>query len=158
MLKRNSTTKVIIHISASSLDHQDNIEAVRELHTSTKEIQWGNYKTKGFGWSDIGYHFFIPRNNPKIELGRDLSLMGAHCKNHNSESIGICLSGNSHPTDAQLNELKICLDSLFAMYPDLNPSRVFGHRELNDKKDCPLFSVSNFILDSYSENEYSLLF
>ena len=44
------------------------------------------------GWSGIGYHFFIKRDG-QIELGRPLQKQGAHTKNQNKNSIGLCYAG-----------------------------------------------------------------
>src|SRR3546814_13006463 len=45
----------------------------------------------GNGWTDIGYHFVLRRNGA-VEEGRPLDVVGAHAKNFNGRSIGICSS------------------------------------------------------------------
>ncbi|MBF8984719.1 N-acetylmuramoyl-L-alanine amidase [Lutibacter sp. B2] len=45
------------------------------------------------GWSGFGYHFFITKDG-QIYRGRSESTMGAHCKDYNNVSLGICLQGN----------------------------------------------------------------
>ena len=44
------------------------------------------------GFRDIGYHFYITRNG-EIHRGRALEKVGAHCRDHNTHSIGICYEG-----------------------------------------------------------------
>jgi len=50
------------------------------------------------GWQDTGYHYVIGNGtdsgNGQVEMGRPTDQRGAHCKNNNHDSIGICLVGN----------------------------------------------------------------
>lgn len=47
---------------------------------------------RSLGWKCCGYHYVIPTDGT-IEAGRPEELVGAHCKHHNSHSIGICYIG-----------------------------------------------------------------
>lgn len=79
MQKRLTTKRLIIHHSASSKD------------TSVPTItQW--HKDRGF--ATIGYHYVVSGATGEIHPGRGENLVGAHTKNNNSDSIGICLTGN----------------------------------------------------------------
>lgn len=56
------------------------------------------HKERGFGAKyggktyHIGYHYVIDLNG-LVETGRPEELTGAHCKGHNSLSIGVCYIG-----------------------------------------------------------------
>lgn len=147
MRKRLLTTQVIIHSSASSNPEQDNVDAVRTLHTAPKdlEIKWGRYDTHGKNFSDIGYHFFISKIPSKIHLGREISLIGAGVSGHNEDSVHICLSGDGYFTNAQFENLRDCLMSLYMVYPQLDDGCVIGHCDLNGHKLCPQFDVTKFL-------------
>ena len=47
------------------------------------------------GWSDIGYHFVIRRNG-LVEAGRDIKLSGAHARQVNGTSVGVCMVGREN--------------------------------------------------------------
>lgn len=58
----------------------------------------------GRGFADIGYHFYITRKG-NCYAGRPIEYVGAHCKGHNRDTIGICLEGDFrrvNPTKEQL--------------------------------------------------------
>lgn len=48
------------------------------------------------GFSDIGYHYVIGLNG-EVRPGRPESVVGAHCKGHNTRSIGVCYVGGCPP-------------------------------------------------------------
>lgn len=70
-------------------------------------MQW--HKARGF--RTCGYHFVI-RADGTIEKGRSVSQQGAHAKNRNKHSIGICLTGYSKFTEAQKTSLEHLLEEL----------------------------------------------
>ncbi len=123
---RSSTNKIIVHHSA--IGGSDDVTAA-DIH----RIHLQN------GWSGIGYHMFI-RKSGLVETGRPLEDVGAHTYQYNSNSIGICLSGNfneENPTDAQLTSAKKLISLLCQMY-SLSPNEhtIFGHRDFNATA-CP---------------------
>lgn len=84
------------------------------------------------GWSDIGYHFVI-RKDGSLETGRSLEYQGAHCYGINSQSIGVCCSGDGdtqaftpEQTDTLLS-LAVRLHKNYGVQPD----DLIGHREIN---------------------------
>ena len=94
---------------------------------------------------DIGYHFYITRNG-EIHRGRPIEKMGAHCKNHNRHSVGICyeggLSSGGVPTDTRTLEQKAAMLALLRELRELFPtSLIVGHHDLNPMKPCPCFNV-----------------
>lgn len=100
-----------------------------------------------------GYHYVIPTDGT-VEAGRDKAEVGAHCKNHNRHSIGVCyiggLSADGKPmdtrTEAQRIALRKLLEALHRKYPS---ALIVGHRDLNPQKACPCFDAAG---------EYSDLF
>lgn len=125
--------KIIIHCSAS--EHGD-VEVIDSWHRAR-------------GWREIGYHYVIlngkrsyegPFNRGDdglIERGRDLEEVGAHCKGHNTDSMGVCLIGDHHFTINQIREL-VRFVRLFSESLDLNLERdIYCHSEFNQGKTCP---------------------
>lgn len=104
------------------------------------------------GWSRIGYHYVItngclekgtpynPEHDGEIEVGRYVHKVGAHCKGHNDDSIGLCLIGASHFTPRQVITLRDLLRYLMTKYR-VQVSGVLGHNELNEHKSCPGFDM-----------------
>lgn len=98
------------------------------------------------GFHDIGYHFYITRDG-EIHRGRPLEKVGAHCRNHNSHSIGICYEGGLDadccPKDTRTLEQR---GSLLALLRELRrqfpKALIVGHHDLNPMKECPCFSCT----------------
>lgn len=114
-------SKHIIHCSDSSFG---NVEIINRWH-----------KERGF--NEIGYHFVILPDGT-IEQGRTLEKIGAHAKGHNHDSIGTCLIGVNHFTDAQFIALRMLHRKLRVMYPGLI---AYPHSAFNKYKSCPNFDV-----------------
>lgn len=101
------------------------------------------HKQRGF--DRIGYHYVIDLDGT-IEAGRDTECIGAHCKGHNTNSIGICYIGGAdrdtlNPKDTRTDEQKasllLLLKYLRQRYPD---AKIYGHRDFSDKP-CPSFDA-----------------
>lgn len=131
--KRKVTDKVIIHCSATSTGRDVGVKEITVWHIKR-------------GWVGIGYHFVI-RINGKVEKGRPIDTIGAHCIGLNTTSIGICLVGGIDPitkksvpdyTEMQMQSLAKLITSIKKRYPLVT---VHGHNEFA-KKDCPCFDVS----------------
>jgi N-acetyl-anhydromuramyl-L-alanine amidase AmpD len=120
-------TKMIIHCSASDDAGADNIDTIRKWHILR-------------GWDDVGYHFFI-RKDGAIEKGRDVKIVGAHCKGHNHDSIGICLSGKAEFTPDQYIALGALMQVIQFEYGDLD---IYPHNHFNKLKTCPNFTTKLF--------------
>ena len=89
------------------------------------------------GWSGIGYHFVVYKDG-SIHRARPLDALGAHVKNANSDSIGICAVGNydnedKTMPDAQFNSIVNLCKYLKGIYPN---AKVVGHKEIG-ASDCP---------------------
>lgn len=90
---------------------------------------------KDKGWCGIGYHYFIDKQG-NIYTGRPEDWTGAHCIDHNTKSIGICLQGRLQTEKVTDPQYK----ALLWLIQDIKNRRgnmpVYGHKELNST-DCP---------------------
>ena len=103
---------IIVHCSANKAGSALRAEDIDRYHRS-------------LGWKCCGYHYVIPTDGT-IEAGRPEELVGAHCKHHNSHSIGICYiggldDGGTTPkdtrTEAQKATLRKLIEQLNQRYP-----------------------------------------
>lgn len=136
--------EIIIHCSDTRpnwMDGQplsDKIDEIRRWHVQDN------------GWTDIGYHFVIDRDGT-IAKGRPIERVGAHVKDHNSNSIGICLLGGfgSAATDAFADNFtsvqNIALrDQIAFLESQFGPLKVSGHNDYAAKA-CPGFRVARWL-------------
>ena len=138
-------TLIVLHCSATRITQHYTFERCRSDHLKR-------------GWKDIGYHSYITRDG-QVHEGRPLSQVGAHCKNHNQHSIGICYEGGLDAagqacdtrTRAQCQSLRHLLKRLTAQFPS---AIIMGHRDLSPdingngqidpeewQKQCPCFDT-----------------
>lgn len=131
---RRNIKEIIIHCSDTPEGADFTVADIRAWH-------------KARGFNDIGYHYVIYRDG-SIHLGRDVDVIGAHCTDHNTISIGICYIGGraamgSKPKDtrtqAQKQALLALLRKLKAIYPK---ATIHGHKEFANKA-CPCFDVKS---------------
>lgn len=124
---------IIVHCSANRQGSALRLADIDRYHRS-------------LGWSGCGYHYVIPTDGT-IEVGRPEGKVGAHCKNHNSHSIGVCYIGGlaadgktpmDTRTEAQKAALEKLLTSLHQRYPK---ALIVGHHDLNPQKACPCFDA-----------------
>lgn len=124
----NSPKKLIIHHSAT--DSPETPEDIHKFHLDN-------------GWSGIGYHFYI-REDGTIYRGRDENIIGAHAKNANYNTLGICIEGNFEKeglNEKQRNSLINLGTYLSLKYPIKD---IIPHRSVVDTL-CPgtLFPMDN---------------
>lgn len=130
------------------------------LHTAAVPTGWANGKGineivaairswhLANGWSDIGYHrVFAP--DGKMGLGRSIYKIGAHVKERNRGTVGICMvnhTAHGHTirrfedffTEAQRASVKSYIQDL----KELTDIRwVAGHNDFTNAKTCPGFKV-----------------
>ena len=126
--------EIIVHCSATREGQDISVETIKDWHVN------------GRGWSDIGYHFYIDING-EIQKGRDIAKIGAHCKGHNRNSIGICYCGGVEadgktPKDTRLEcqkeALVAVLRTLKAMFPN---AVTHSHNDFANKA-CPSFNAT----------------
>jgi len=108
--------KIIVHHSASPAV---SLEKIDEWH-----------RERGFDM--VGYHFVIQAGG-MVRLGRPIDRTGAHCKGHNSDSIGVCVVGSFEDgmpvPGSQWAALVAIVGDLVRQY-GLRFSDVYGHKEL----------------------------
>ena len=120
------------------------------IHCS--DSKWGNSIEidqwhKENGWKGIGYHYTIPNGyispeeydpimDGSVESGRPIQVVGAHCKGHNNNSIGVCLIGKSGQfTHNQYKSLVKLLRQLRGLYEDI---KIVMHSDMDsEKENCP---------------------
>ena len=130
--KRN-IRELIVHCSATPEGKDYSVDTIRQWHLQR-------------GFSDIGYHYIIYRDG-SIHIGRDESIIGAHCTGHNTNSIGICYIGGCASdgktpkdtrTEAQKNSLLKLLSELKKKYPK---AVIHSHKDYANKA-CPSFDAT----------------
>ena len=99
---------------------------------------------KAQGWKCIGYHYVIDLDGT-VEKGRNEEEVGAHCTNHNSDSIGICYIGGvdskGNPKDTRTKEQKEAIWDLLRQLLNKYPNAlIYGHNEFANKA-CPSFDA-----------------
>ena len=127
-------TKVIVHCAATPEGRDVKTEEIKRWHTEER------------GWSDIGYHWVVELDG-SINEGRSEDINGAHCRGHNSDSVGICYVGGSdsegNPKDTRTEEQRDALVTLIKEILDRHPdAEVFGHRDFSTKA-CPSFDAKS---------------
>jgi len=132
---------IYLHCSDSDRPEHDSVEVIREWHT--KRGFTGPDGVSGTK-DDIGYHFFITRNG-ELNKGRDENKIGAHVKNHNKFTLGVCFSGRTFKdfhSEQFIAGRKLVLE-LIEKYK-LTKKDVKLHRDSDSGKTCPNFSLKDF--------------
>lgn len=123
--------EIIVHCTATPKGRDVSVEDITRWHRER-------------GFTTIGYHYVVLLDGT-IERGRPEEQVGAHCKGHNSRSIGVAYVGGCdkamRPKDTrtvrQRASLRHLLKELKAKYPTAS---IHGHNEFADKA-CPSFNV-----------------
>lgn len=136
--KRTATNRIVVHCAATRPSMDIGVRQIRQWHLNQ-------------GWLDIGYHYVIRRDGT-VETGRPVDTIGSHVRNHNADSVGVCLVGGvpednpngyeANFTDAQMLALSELLEQLEAAYPGAS---ICGHHDLDAGKACPSFNVSKWL-------------
>lgn len=125
-------TEIIVHCADTPEGRDDKAADIERWH-------------KAQGYNDIGYHYVVDIDGT-IEPGRDLECVGAHCKGHNAQSVGVCYIGGRDGekvkskdtrTPEQKASLLLLLKFLRAKYPE---AKIYGHRDFAQKA-CPCFDA-----------------
>ena len=126
--------KIIIHCSATIEGQEISAATIDEWH-------------KARGWRGIGYHYVVGLDG-MIEYGRPITETGAHVKNYNKGSIGICYIGgldsvSKTAKDTRTPEQIATLLELLRVLKKLHPNAtIHGHNEFSAKA-CPCFDAHN---------------
>ena len=143
--------KLIVHCSATREGQHITIDTIRDWHVN------------GRGWRDVGYHYIVYLDGT-IKKGREDNVPGAHCKQFNRSSLGICYIGGVESdgktpkdtrTEAQKESLNHLLHTLKAMHPE---AIIHGHRDFAAKA-CPSFDATSEykpISNKYEDEENSV--
>ena len=133
LVNKRTIKELIVHCSATPEGKDYSVDTIRQWHLQR-------------GFSDIGYHYIIYRDG-SIHIGRDESIIGAHCTGHNTNSIGVCYIGGcasdgKTPKDTRTTEQK---QSLVKLLKDLKTkyaqASIHGHRDFSSKA-CPSFDAT----------------
>lgn len=132
--------EIIVHCSATK----------EGQNFTTQDIdRW--HKARGF--KCIGYHYVIYIDG-SVHFGRPIEEVGAHVKNHNAHSIGICYIGgldkNGKAKDTRTPEQKLALYQLIYDLKQLYPNAKIATHNMYDNKACPCFSIETL------QKEYQL--
>lgn len=132
--------EIIVHCSAT--------RAGIDFHAADID-RWHREK----GWRTIGYHFVVDLDG-RIEDGRPVNQIGAHCIGHNKYSIGICYVGgldpNGQPADTRTDAQCVALRALIRTLTERYHCPTFGHRDFA-RKDCPCFDARAEYADIYAD-------
>ncbi|MCK9583171.1 MAG: peptidoglycan recognition protein family protein [Endomicrobiales bacterium] len=147
---------IILHHSATSDSKINNWEQIRQWHTGKtgssdpKSPNYNSYIAKPD--LDIGYHFGLEMINGRLEyqIGRPMTMQGAHTVGKNETAIGICLIGNYNnvePTKEQYFLLASLVRDLQRRFK-IAIYNVLGHTNFADKT-CPgkLFNLTKLKYD-----------
>lgn len=125
------------------------------LTTSGTPYAYGNYHILEHNWPGIAYDFVIDKDGT-IYATKPLDKRGYHVGNMNTQSIGVCLTGNydiETPPDAQL-EAAAWLYRHLATDPAL-PYLTYGYHNEYSPKSCPgnLFPYGEFglLIEAYMD-------
>lgn len=127
---------IIVHCSATAEGKDFTVADITRWH-------------KQQGFDTIGYHYVIYRDGT-IHEGRDINVVGAHCKGYNSCSVGVCYVGGVVPAggnlvkskDTRTPEQKEALITLLKLLKLKWPkAKICGHRDFA-AKDCPCFDAT----------------
>lgn len=117
--KGNKPDKIVLHHSAQE---DMTIDEVHQKHIDN-------------GWSGIGYHYFI-RKDGSIYKGREEEDIGAHVKDNNTNTLGICLEGNFEKYEPTHRQGESILDLLRYLFLKYDIKEIKGHRDLGQTL-CP---------------------
>ena len=127
-------TEVIVHCSATPEGRPFTVADIDRWHRAR-------------GFHGIGYHYVIYLDG-SLHAGRSEERIGAHCKGHNAQSIGVCYIGGCAAdgrtpkdtrTPAQRAALTDFLGRLKRRFPGI---RIYGHRDFAAKA-CPSFDATS---------------
>jgi N-acetylmuramoyl-L-alanine amidase len=139
MDQRTKTDYIVIHCAATPPTMDIGAKEIGEWHMQR-------------GFNEIGYHFVIRRDGSR-ETGRNINAVGAHVVGYNHKSVGVCMVGGvsrdhakaeNNFTPAQWATLRITLKELHDEFPR---AVIVGHRDLDARKECPSFNVSEYVDD-----------
>lgn len=127
--------QIVVHYTATPENRHVTVQQIDQWHRAR-------------GWKKIGYHYVIYLDG-SVNEGRKESEIGAHVKNHNRNSIGVCFvgglkegqkGGSNTMNAAQESALIKLLKDLTKRY---SGAVVLGHKDLQATQ-CPAFDVRSW--------------
>lgn len=128
-----TVNEIIVHCSATPEGKDYTVKQIDQWHRQR-------------GFDCIGYHYVIYRDGT-VHKGRDEQRIGAHCKGHNANSIGVCYIGGcatdgKTPKDTRTAAQKAALVKLLRELRQRYPKAIIhGHRDFAAKA-CPSFDAT----------------
>ena len=128
--------RIILHCSATPEGKDYSVADIDSWHRAQ-------------GYDCIGYHYVVYRDGT-VHPGRPVEKAGAHCKGHNSDSVGVCYIGGCAAdgktpkdtrTPAQKGAMEALVRKLLKQYPG---ATVHGHNEYAAKA-CPSLDVKAWL-------------
>lgn len=113
--------RIILHNSGVTV--LQTIETIHNYHKNTR------------GYAGIGYHFYI-RKDGTIYEGRPVEYVGAHARNNNSDSIGICFEGKFDEEIMPEVQLKAGQELVEYLKEQYNITKVQKHSDVCNTS-CP---------------------
>lgn len=126
--------EIIVHCTATPEGREVTVSDINRWH-------------KEQGYDGIGYHFVVDLDG-NIHQGRAIERVGAHCKGHNSHSIGVCYVGGlaadcKTPKDTRTMAQRAALEAVLRQLKGQFPAAIiYGHRDFANKA-CPCFDAYN---------------
>lgn len=108
---------IVVHHSASP--RATTLDQIRHWHVDRN------------GWESIGYHAVID-GQAEVHLCRRLDTVGAHCRDHNLTTIGVCVTGDNtqHGERWSGHQIRALIAYVRALRAVLGPLEVLRHRDL----------------------------
>ena len=131
-LEKEKVKYIVVHCSATMPGQTCDAEIIDQWHRAR-------------GFEMIGYHYVVMPDG-SIEHGRPLFYQGAHVRNYNTVSIGVCyvggLDAQGRTADTRTPQQKETLTKLLTQLQKRYPkARIVGHRDLDRGKACPCYEV-----------------
>ena len=136
---KRTINEIIVHCTATREEQEITVTQIDKWH-----------KKRGF--KGIGYHFVVYLDG-SVHVGRDIDIAGAHCVNHNKNSVGVCYVGgldkNGKAKDTRTEaQKKSLLDLINQLKQDYPKAIVYPHYMFSNKK-CPCFNA----FEEYNEKK-----
>jgi N-acetylmuramoyl-L-alanine amidase len=126
MIRKRNVCKIIIHHTAT--DANTTVDAIRRVHIEKRKF------------SDIGYHALVDARGV-AHPGRPVTRAGAHCRGHNTGTLGLAFIGYYHPPQNQrLEDIQLetaaRLCALWCELYDIRSSDIYPHSDFGHTA-CP---------------------
>ncbi|MBI1856832.1 N-acetylmuramoyl-L-alanine amidase [Candidatus Saccharibacteria bacterium] len=116
--------------------------ASNEQHLKGQPVWSGHfYNGQQVFW---GYHWLVREDGTTVQILKD-KYVGWHAGNWdiNTRSIGICIDNDLSETEPRDSVINAVAEIIRKHYPKMPPNRVLGHKDVNDKTECPGSLFSN---------------